>query len=827
MVVLTGESVASIAPARIAKTHVYRFLSVFSLMSALFGGYIWTLFDLPDDPWNIALDTLMICITLFFVVEVFICWFGQTSYPWSFFFFMDVLGTLSMVFEISFILGTAGKMNNVDQAVDAVLMRSARAAKLAARAGRLVKLTKLLQFWGVKNREDDGDNQGHQADTISKKLMHVLSTKVSMLTIVLVLVVPLFSIGTFPESDLSMEGWADRLEATYTLAAKKAALNSTSHSTIEFQRVCEKMDKFYKDRTYNPYLIEGFSDKVVVNGKNVFIPGASLVSREVPNRKQNIFRQRILRCELPRPECSDAALYFNFDEPGQLAAGMESAMILFVILVMAFTSYDVSQTVDVMVVRPIEAMLGTLRQHASRFLNAFERQTGGAEDDGLAEELDEIALLQMIFQKLAKLTGIMTASNVVDEQDMEGMGQEQKGVIVDMMGLGSTKSVAIDKNSSDAAVQRLVPSVGVADPVINSWELDFLPLTIDVRNNVAHYIFFDSPLGTQTSRKFTDFEVFKRFYATVLEGYNDCPYHNATHACDVLHTVYRLMSLSRCDQWVPGVDIFALLVAAIGHDVGHQGKTNPFLVETRHELAITFNDSSPLENLHASTLFRICTQQNKNVFEKMSADDYKEARKVCVKAILHTDLAQHFDMVKEIKKVYEVSTEVIEQQVSRPTALVEGSSESLDKDYEADVLQKNSLLFLEMFLHLADVSNPLKPFTICQAWAWRVLDEFFDQGDEEKRLGIPVGMLNNRDSVNRPGSQHGFITFLVAPLAFGVVNLLPQLNQLSTQMASNLEQWRNLWVEDAKPDQEAIAKKDADVQKMKEQALAAQQRLQL
>lgn len=37
-------------------------------------------------------------------------------------------------------------------------------------------------------------------------------------------------------------------------------------------------------------------------------------------------------------------------------------------------------------------------------------------------------------------------------------------------------------------------------------------------------------------------------------------------------------------------------------------------------------------------------------------------------------------------------------------------------------------------------------------------------GDEEKRLGVPVGMLNDRDVVNIPGSQHGFINFLVAPL---------------------------------------------------------------
>merc|ERR1712048_1549699 len=99
------------------------------------------------------------------------------------------------------------------------------------------------------------------------------------------------------------------------------------------------------------------------------------------------------------------------------------------------------------------------------------------------------------------------------------------------------------------------------------------------------------------------------------------------------------------------------------------------------------------------------------------------------------------------------------------------TEETLIPQYEADVLQREKILWLELFLHLADVSNPLKPFKMCQAWAWRILDEFFAQGDEEKRLNLPGGMLNDRDKINRPGSQHGFINFLVAPLVPNAVRL--------------------------------------------------------
>lgn len=49
-----------------------------------------------------------------------------------------------------------------------------------------------------------------------------------------------------------------------------------------------------------------------------------------------------------------------------------------------------------------------------------------------------------------------------------------------------------------------------------------------------------------------------------------------------------------------------------------------------------------------------------------------------------------------------------------------------------------------------------------------------DTKDEEKQQGLPVGMLNDRDKVNKPGSQHG-------PLAIekhvtGAVNLMKVFN---------------------------------------------------
>lgn len=50
---------------------------------------------------------------------------------------------------------------------------------------------------------------------------------------------------------------------------------------------------------------------------------------------------------------------------------------------------------------------------------------------------------------------------------------------------------------------------------------------------------------------------------------------------------------------------FALMVAAVAHDVAHRGVSNQFLVQVRDDLALLYNDESVQEAMHASTLFQV------------------------------------------------------------------------------------------------------------------------------------------------------------------------------------------------------------------------------
>jgi len=88
---------------------------------------------------------------------------------------------------------------------------------------------------------------------------------------------------------------------------------------------------------------------------------------------------------------------------------------------------------------------------------------------------------------------------------------------------------------------------------------------------------------------------------------------------------------------------------------------------------------------------------------------------------------------------------------------------------------------------------------------------------KKKKLGIPVGFMNDRDKVNRAGAEHGFIVFLVSPLAMAAASVFPMIVPFNEQMASNVASWREVWVEKTKPEEEDIRKRDVDVKKIQDQ----------
>merc|ERR1719282_1082607 len=145
------------------------------------------------------------------------------------------------------------------------------------------------------------------------------------------------------------------------------------------------------------------------------------------------------------------------------------------------------------------------------------------------------------------------------------------------------------------------------------------------------------------------------------------------------------------------------------------------------------------------------------------------------------------------------------------------NSEDFDAMMPGDAVthsQATTQLILNALLHGADVGNPMKPWDLCHRYAYLCLDEFFAQGDLEKAAGIPVQMLNDRDKVNKPNSQVGFIEFVIYPMVTVMVNIFPQLDSLADFLGQNIQSWGKVWQEEVAPSADAIAKVNARVQKV-------------
>ena len=62
-------------------------------------------------------------------------------------------------------------------------------------------------------------------------------------------------------------------------------------------------------------------------------------------------------------------------------------------------------------------------------------------------------------------------------------------------------------------------------------------------------------------------------WLTLLEAnYNRNPYHNSTHAADVLHASACFLDRPRVKEYCDELDEAACLVAAVVHDVNHPGR---------------------------------------------------------------------------------------------------------------------------------------------------------------------------------------------------------------------------------------------------------------
>ena len=261
-------------------------------------------------------------------------------------------------------------------------------------------------------------------------------------------------------------------------------------------------------------------------------------------------------------------------------------------------------------------------------------------------------------------------------------------------------------------------------------------------------------------------------------------YHNNMHGADVCQSVslYFLNSNAEKILQTTLLDLLSIIIASLGHDLGHPGLNNNFHINARTELALTYNDSSCLENYHCSKLFNILKKDEVNIFEVLNNNDFKDIRKRMISEILATDMFYH-------KKIIDTAQSKIKQ-------IKPDKFEFLSTDKESIKSEQQSIL--DFFIHTADLAHNSKLFKISLKWVELLSEEFWLQGDKEKSLGINVSYLCDRNKVNVPKDQVGFLNGVIVPTFDILTQLFPGLNYTTENVMNNIKEWQKLADENRK-----------------------------
>jgi hypothetical protein len=265
------------------------------------------------------------------------------------------------------------------------------------------------------------------------------------------------------------------------------------------------------------------------------------------------------------------------------------------------------------------------------------------------------------------------------------------------------------------------------------------------------------------------YKKFEKWCQNTADGYiRSNYYHNDLHAADITQTCllyFKLGDLQKKHNFYK-YEICTVFLSCMCHDYHHPGVNNNFLKETNDKLSIRYNDASILENMHISATFKlILSNKDCNIFEDIEKELYKKIRKGMISCVLATDMTFHniyVDFLKnELKSIKENHIENL-------------SDKNIEEKHQK---------YLNLLIHSSDISNPTKLFDIYFEWGKLVVEEFWAQGDKEKKLNLACSC--DREKVTIYQSQLGFINFIEIPYFSLIAEMNPKLKFFYDNLLNN------------------------------------------
>lgn len=210
-----------------------------------------------------------------------------------------------------------------------------------------------------------------------------------------------------------------------------------------------------------------------------------------------------------------------------------------------------------------------------------------------------------------------------------------------------------------------------------------------------------------------------------------------------------------------------------------------------------------MENFHVAEAFALTKKKNLSIFEKIKIELFKVLRKRTIECVLSTDMALHSKHIGQISSKLDYYS-----QAGEGNSFIKFFTEDSKNSYSKFDLQQE---FMNFILHVADIAHPAKPWEIELKWSNLIFQEFFNQGDREKSMNLPVSFLCDRETTIIPKSQVGFIKNIIMPTFNLITVFLPNTEALTNYINLNLDKWNEEDLLETKKKEEAQKKQEIKI----------------
>ncbi|KAM6460572.1 dual 3',5'-cyclic-AMP and -GMP phosphodiesterase 11A isoform 2-T2 [Liasis olivaceus] len=419
--------------------------------------------------------------------------------------------------------------------------------------------------------------------------------------------------------------------------------------------------------------------------------------------------------------------------------------------------------------------------------NAYQDPRFDAEVDQMSGFHIKSVLCVPIWNNSHQIIGVAQVLNRLDGKPFDDADQRLFEAFVIFCGLGINNTIMYDQVKKSWAKQSVALDVLSYHATCSKAELDKfktanIPLVSELGIDNVHFDDFSLDMDTMITaalrmfmelgivQKFRiDYETLCRWLLTVRKNYRMVLYHNWRHAFNVCQLMFAMLTTAGFQEILTEIEILALIVGCLCHDLDHRGTNNAFQAKIGSALAQLYGTSATLEHHHFNHAVMILQSEGHNIFANLSSKDYSDLMQLLKKSILATDLTLYF----------EKRTEFFE--------LVNKGDYNWNVKYQREV-------FRSMLMTACDLGAATKPWEISRQVAELVTSEFFEQGDRERsELKLTPSAIFDRNRKDElPRLQLEWIDSICMPLYQALVKVNGKLKPMLDSVVANRKKWEEL-----------------------------------